>query len=389
MTERPHDTTQGTSHGTLHSTTHGTMHGTMHGTTHGTKHGTTPTTLVTGATGFTGWHAAARLRAAGRRVRVLVRDVEKARRLLAPLGIAENDMVVGSMTDPAAVERALEGCDAALHAAATVAVATPGAESVFDDNVKGTELVVGGACQRGLASVVFVSSLTAIFDPRADRVHADSPLVQSESRYGRSKADSDAFVRSLQDAGARVSIVYPSAIVGPDDPGRSESMKAHRIFLRLMIETEGGVQFVDVRDLAALLERVLDYTGEQGGARFVAAGHFSPWPLHVRRIRALTGARMQSLRAPGWALRSLASAVDVVSRVSGRSFPMTREGLEIATRWRAVSDSPGVEELGIVWRDPDETLEDAYRWMLSAGHLPAAAVPALAEAKHEGPAAGG
>jgi len=142
--------------------------------------------------------------------------------------------------------------------------------------------------------------------------------------------------------------------------------------------TQGGVQFVDVRDLARLLERALEYTRQQGGSRIVAAGHFSPWPRHVARIRALTGARMQNLRAPGWMLRSLASAVDGVSRLSGRSFPVTREGLEIATRWRAVADSPEIAQLGIAWRDPDETLEDAYRWMLEAGRLPAHAAPRLA-----------
>ena len=61
--------------------------------------------LVTGATGFIGWHAAARLREAGHSVRVLARDPEKAKRLLAPLGIGEEDVVVGDMTDASAVAR--------------------------------------------------------------------------------------------------------------------------------------------------------------------------------------------------------------------------------------------------------------------------------------------
>ncbi len=65
--------------------------------------------LVTGATGFAGWHAAARLRSSGHRVRALVRDLDKGRRLLSPLGIEDVDLVVGDMTDPDAVARVVTG----------------------------------------------------------------------------------------------------------------------------------------------------------------------------------------------------------------------------------------------------------------------------------------
>jgi dihydroflavonol-4-reductase len=331
--------------------------------------------MVTGATGFTGWHAAAQLRSSGHRVRALVRDSAKARHLLEPLGISRDDLVIGDMTDSAAVDRALEGCDVALHAAAAVSVTQVGGDEGFEANVVGTELVIGGACERRMELALFVSSVTAIFDPRADEITGDSPLVHSGTRYGRSKAKSDAFVRSLEATGAPVAIVYPSAILGPDDPGRSESMSAYRGFLKTMIGSEGGTQFVDARDLAILFERLLV---ERCAGRFVAAGRYFSWNELADSIEGVTGAEISRLRAPGWLLRGAGSIADAFSRISGTKMPITREAFEVATRWRPIADAPEIASLGIDWRDPRETLADVYRWLIESGGLPARAAPKLA-----------
>jgi nucleoside-diphosphate-sugar epimerase len=332
--------------------------------------------LVTGATGFIGWHAAVRLAAAGHSVRALVRDADKGRRVLGPIGVAASDLVAGDMTDPAAVARALDGCDAALHAAAAVSVTQPGARDAFDDNVTGTRLVVGGACERGLRSVVFVSSLTAIFDPRRP-VTAASPLARASTRYGRSKVESDRVARERAAAGCPVSIVYPSGVVGPDDPGFSESVRAYRGFLRGTLRSSGGNQFVDARDLAVLLVRLLE---RGGGGRVVAAGHFFDWDGFTALFERVSGASIRRISAPGWVLRAAGRAADLVSRVRGASFPISGEGMAIATRWTRIADSPEVAALGVRWRPPEQTIEDMLRWFLATGRIPPRAVPRLAEA---------
>ena len=333
--------------------------------------------LVTGASGFVGWHTAARLAAGGHRVRALVRDAEKARRRLGPLGIAGDDLVVGDMTDEAAVARALAGCDAVVHAAAAVSVTRPGARDAFDQNVTGTRLVLGGACERGLAAVLFVSSLTAIFDPRAPATTGDSPLVRSATRYGRSKAASDRLARDLQAAGAPVCIVYPSGVLGPDDnPGLSESVRAWRGFLRATLRSSGGTWFVDVRDLAELHVRLLE---RRAPGRCVAAGHSFTWDALTALLEEVSGASIRRISAPGWLLRAAGRLADGAGRLRAARFPISGEGMAIATRWRPVADSPELAALGVSWRAPRETLEDMLRWLVEAGRLPAHAAPRIAQ----------
>lgn len=326
--------------------------------------------LVTGATGFIGYHAAARLRAEGHRVRALVRSPEKGKRVLGPLGILDQELIPGDMTNRPAVQRALEGVEAVVHAAAGVSVTT--GQKDFSANLRGTETVMGGACERGLYAI-FISSVTAIFDPTRPPSE-DSPLVRSRTHYGRSKAQCDAWVRDLQLAGAPVAIVYPPGVVGPDDPGFSESVKAYRSFLRGTLRSQGGNQMLDARDLAGLLVRMVE---ARTCGRVVAAGHYFDWDEFTALIEGVTGARIPRISAPGWALRLTGRALDQLARVTGKTMPMTGEGVEIATRFPRMTDSRQISELNVAWREPEVTVRDLYRWFVEAGKLPAAAVPGL------------
>lgn len=328
--------------------------------------------LVTGATGFIGFHTASRLLVEGHSVRALVRDVAKADRVLGKLGLGEDAFAVGDMTDSDAVAGAMEGCDAVIHAAADVSVTT--GQTDFSANLRGTETVVGLACKLGRRTI-FVSSLAAIFDPNRP-TNANSELVRSRTHYGRSKAECDAWVRAREAEGAPVSIVYPPSVVGPDDPGFSESVKAYRRFLGGTLRSEGGMPMVDARDLALLLTRILEV---DAGGRIVAGGHYMNWDEFTDVLERVTGARISRITAPGWLLRGAARTLDVVAKWTGKPMPMSGEGVEIATRFRKIDDSPEIAELGIEWRPVAQTLEDLFRWFLVTGKLPATAIPRLAE----------
>ena len=326
--------------------------------------------LVTGATGLIGYHTAARLVAEGHSVRALVRDPIKGERVLGRHGIGRDELAVGDMTDAAAVGKAMDDCDAVVHAAASVSVTT--GQTDFSANLRGTETVVGLACERGLQSI-FLSSLTAIFDPNRPTTE-DSPLVQSRTHYGRSKAECDAWVRTREAEGAPVALVYPPGVVGPDDPGLSESVKAYRSFLRGLLKSEGGNPMLDARDLAILLTRMLE---NETHGRIIAGGHFMSWDEFTELLEHVTGATIPRIAAPGWLLRGAARTLDVVGKLTGKPMPMTGEGIEIATRFRKVEDSARIAELGVEWRPAAETLEDLFRWFVETGKLPAKVVPRL------------
>ena len=165
--------------------------------------------LVTGATGFTGSHTVRALVAAGHSVRLLVRDPAKVPTVFEPDGFVPDDVVVGDMTDAAAVDEALAGCDGVVHAAALVDLRRAAARLVEDTNARGVELVVGGAVRRGLPRIVYVSSLGVFFEPGGPPLSPDLPIAPGTTAYARSKAQAERYVRLLQENGAPIRISYP------------------------------------------------------------------------------------------------------------------------------------------------------------------------------------
>jgi nucleoside-diphosphate-sugar epimerase len=333
--------------------------------------------LVTGGTGFIGSHSARALAAAGHDVHLLVRDRSKAARVLGAHGIDTSSCTVGDVTDASAVAKALEGCEGALHAAAVVALGPRYASEVLRTNTRAVELVVGGALERGLRSIVCVSSLSALFSPGGPPITADAPLATATGVYSRSKTEGERFVRRLQAEGAPVRSTYPPAVLGPDDPGLSEGNRAIQTLVRNLIAvTSTGLQILDVRDLAALHVALL--TGESTHTRVVAAGHYFAWRDLADLLDALTGNRVRRVPIPGAALRLIGCVGDVVKRVYPFEFPLTAEAMAFATQWPGAETSPAVEALGIRFRDARDTLADTLRWLHRAGHLTGRQVGRLA-----------
>ena len=84
--------------------------------------------LVTGGSGFLGSHVAEQLSSAGHRIVALVRKTSN-RKFLSTL--ANVELAEGSVEDRAAVDRAMAGVDAVVHAAGLVKARTVGVKRIY------------------------------------------------------------------------------------------------------------------------------------------------------------------------------------------------------------------------------------------------------------------
>lgn len=331
--------------------------------------------LITGGTGFVGSHSCRQLLAAGHRVRLLVRSVDKARGIYAGLAGAAPEYVPGDITDRESVRRALEGCDAVVHAAAGTPMQIDSVEKLFAVNVGGVKNVVDAALELGIGRIVCLSSLTAIFDPDPAKVTADAPPKPSRMPYGQSKVEAEHYLRRKQADGAAIAILYPAGIIGPDDPAISDSCKAlkHRIENGFRIFGDGGVQFIDVRDLAALVRSLVE---EGGCGRILVPGTFLTWVEQADIIERVSGCQLHRIPAQGWKLRLVGRLVDFARHFRKIDSPISAETMRYATQWPNVPNSSELARRGVTLRDPEETFDDTLRWMVRAGHLSSDSCPA-------------
>lgn len=327
------------------------------------------TVMVTGGTGFVGFHTVLALVNAGHDVRLLVRSPEKMKRVFEPMGLAGLPCIVGDITNKASVEQALDGCNAVVHSAAMVNVHARDSERVLANNLRGTQLVFGGAAERGIDRMVQVSSTTALFRPGARRIDETSPLGSAPSGYGRSKIECDKVVRKFQDEGVPIYTTYPGTVIGPDDPGMSEGMLGLKLMLDggILMETTSGMQMIDARDLAlahvALLER--------GGPpdRYLIGGQYFTWPAYGDLLADVVGRPIPRINMPRGVFQFLGDVGEVVDRFVSLGMPLTREATRYATEWVETDDRYIKETIGLEYRDIRKTLYDAVFWLQGGGHL--------------------
>ncbi|MEM8499855.1 MAG: SDR family NAD(P)-dependent oxidoreductase [Pseudomonadota bacterium] len=333
--------------------------------------------LITGGTGFVGFHVCRQLMQAGHSVRLIARNLNKAENIYQNRGGEFLEIVQGDITNLDSIQRAVAGCDALVHAAAGTPMQMESVEHLFAVNVDGVKNVVGAALAAGIERIICLSSVTAIFNEDGAKVTADAPPTPSKMPYGQSKVAAEQFLRGQQQQGAPIAILYPGGILGPDDPGFSDSCKAikHRIEHGFRIFGDGGMQYVDVRDLAAMIRSLV----EQGGSgRFLVPGVFCQWTQQADIIEAVSGCVLKRIPAQGWKLRLVGRLIDMQRLIKRNDSPISAETMRYATLWPRISNTEALAERGLSLRPIRETFEDTLRWMVTTGHLDSSLCPKLA-----------
>ncbi|MGI9288082.1 MAG: NAD-dependent epimerase/dehydratase family protein [Pseudomonadales bacterium] len=332
--------------------------------------------LVTGGTGFVGSHVTRQLLGLGHAVQLLVRDEGKARSVYSQAGTSMLSLKRGDVTDAASVRSAIVGCDAVVHAAAATPIKGDDTAVLFKTNVDGVKHVIGTAADVGIRRIVHVSSITAIFNTDASKVTEQAPLSPSRMPYGRSKVEADMAVREMQNNGAAVDIVYPGGVIGPNDPGLSDAFKAliHRFNDGFRI-TEGGMQHVDVRDLASFIVTLLEES--TSGARYLLPGPYLTWSQLADLLEKVSGYTLKRVPAKGWVFRAMGRFYDFRRLFTTVDSPISAETMRYSTQWPNVKPSEKFTELGLSFCDPEKTFADSLCWLVEAGHLQKQQLPRL------------
>ena len=140
--------------------------------------------LVTGATGAVGPRVVHVLFAAGYRGRTLLLDQPSK-------GQWPDDVEtrIGDVTDPSAVQSAMQGVNAVIHLAALLHIVNPPPEmreKYERINVGGTAMMVEAAIKAGVKRVVLFSTI-AVYGPSDDRVLNEMSPTHPDTFYAQTK----------------------------------------------------------------------------------------------------------------------------------------------------------------------------------------------------------
>jgi dihydroflavonol-4-reductase len=306
--------------------------------------------LVTGASGFLGWHVARVLLDRGYPVRALVRPGSR----VADLAL---ETVTGDLRDPASLERAAAGCGLVFHVAADYRLWAKHPEELYSSNVEGTRNLLQAAKNSGAERVVYTSTVGCIGFPLDDMV----------GHYKRSKFLAERVALDFARAGLPVVIVNPTAPLGDHDVKPTPTGKIVLDFLNgdmpAFIDT--GLNVLDVRDCAQ--GHLLACQRGRDGERYILGSENLTLADILRKLARIAGRKPPMLRLP-YAVAWCAGACSTAwAGVTGQPPRIPLEAVRMGRKKMWATHEKARLELGFHPAPADIALTRAVEWFRGSG----------------------
>jgi len=324
--------------------------------------------LVTGATGFVGWHVARQLLERGERVRALVRDPARGAKALAELeGI---EAVPGDLRDEESLARAVGGCGTVYHVAADYRLWAPRPEEMYRSNVDGTRSLLAAARRAGVERCVYTSTVGCIGMRKGELGSEDTPagLEEMQGPYKRSKFLAEQIAIEFADEGFPVVIVNPTAPVGDHDFRPTPTGKIVVDFLRgaMPAYLDTGLNVVYVGDVAA--GHLLACERGHAGERYILGGENLTLQQIFGKLEEVTGMRAPTMRIPYAVAYAAGVASTGWAAVTGKEPRAPLDGVRMARKKMWVRHDKAGRELGYSARPAVEALRSAAEWFRANGY---------------------
>ena len=373
---------------------------------------------ITGASGFVGRVVVPLLVGQGRRVRALMRaggalrsggawqaggallsgEVAGSAGSVGSAGVGQSggaapsetarmagvEIVTGDLLRRESLAELVRGADVVIHLAAAITVGDTFDAAAYHVNMEGTRLLLEAARAAGVCRFIQVSSVVVFEQAPYDQLlNEDRSLaLGSVYDYERSKLTAHTMALSFNAPDFEVVVLAPTAVVGPYDwrPSRIGEMVMNLYRRRIPAIFAGGIDFVDVRDVAAALVASVD-RGTPGQVYLLSGGWHSLAELRdaVAAVAAVAvaagkggrvGRSVLPLVLPLWLVRGAVPLVKVFSAVTGRFRYFNYAAInKVVDSNRRVDPSKARAELGFTSRPFAETIGDTVAWFRQEGYL--------------------
>jgi dihydroflavonol-4-reductase len=319
-------------------------------------------TLVTGATGFLGWHIARKLLDRGDRVRALARDPSQLRELD---GV---EPVRGDLRDPDSLRRAIEGCGVVFHAAADYRLWVRDETEMYRSNVDGTRNLLNAARAAAVEKVVYTSTVGCIGVPEGGIGDEAQPITLEEMTgpYKRSKFLAERVALEFAAEGFPVTIVNPTAPIGDHDFKPTPTGKIVVDFMRGAMPgyLDTGLNVADARDVAEGHLQALDRG--KPGERYILGSENLTLQQIFEKLASITGRPAPRLQIPYAVAYAAGVATTAWANLTGVEPRAPIDAVRMSRKKMWVRHDKAAKELGYSPRPATEGLRRAVEWFRGA-----------------------
>ena len=320
--------------------------------------------LVTGATGFLGWHVARKLLERGDRVRVLARDPARLREL-------EAEPVQGDLRDAESLKRAVQGCSVVYHVAADYRLWAKAPDELYRSNVDGTRNLLQAAQDAGVERVVYTSTVGCIGVPKGRIGDESQPvsLAEMTGAYKRSKYLAEKVALGFAEQGFPVVVVNPTAPIGDHDFKPTPTGRIVVDFLKgkMPAYVDTGLNVVDAGDTAA--GHLLACEKGKPGERYILGAENLTLEQILGKLAEISGRSAPKLRIPYGVAFAFGAVSTGWANLTGREPRAPLDAVRMSRKKMWVSHRKASAELGFSPGPASGALRRAVEWFRANGYV--------------------
>jgi len=324
--------------------------------------------LVTGGTGLLGSHLLLQLTREGKSVRALFRNSTRIDRVKDLFKFYEPDhferffalitWAEGDILDLPSLEEAMQDVTDVYHCAGLVSFATSDFKKVMKINREGTANMVNCALHAGIRKFCHVSSTAAIGYTENGLTNElvtwkNGPEV---SGYSVSKYSAEKEVWRGIEEGLNAVIVNPCVIFGAGNWDESSLAIFRSVEKGLSFYTPGANSFVDARDVAEIMMRLMD--SDISSERFLCTGENMSFRELTSRIARKMNKKEPAVATPRWLAGIGWRFAALLGLLSGKKPMITKDTVSSAYKTIAYDTSKVRSALGFTFRTADDTIQN-------------------------------
>jgi dihydroflavonol-4-reductase len=333
--------------------------------------------FVTGSTGFVGSHVAKELATRGADLRLLVRKTSN----LANVASLKSEHVTGDLTDPASLQRAMQGCEFVFHVAADYRLWTPdrkgpglGSNAMYAVNVEGTRAIIAAAKAAGVRRVIYCSSVATMgFESSHGKPVTEADpvsLAEMIGHYKRSKFMAEQIALEAGKSGANVVVVNPTTPVGEQDIKPTPTGRIILDFLKgnFPAYVDTGLNLADVTEVAN--GHILAMERAVPGERYILGGEDLTLKQLLDKLAAITGLKSPTVKVPHAVAMGFAVFDEFITgRIRGKEPRATVDAVRMGRKKMFASSGKAERELGYKVVPVEPALRRAVDWFKQNGYV--------------------
>jgi dihydroflavonol-4-reductase len=322
--------------------------------------------LLTGADGFLGSHITRELLATGYAVRIFV----LSGRMTSTLNGLSLERFEGNLLDTKDVMKAVEGCDAVIHAAASTSVWPARNPMVNRVNIEGTRHIISACLHHKVQRLVYVGTASSFgFGSKTKPGDENRPYASGKYAldYVDSKYEAQKLVlKAVSDNQLPAVIVNPCFMFGAYDSQPSSGAMIVAVCKgKVPGYTTGGRNYIYVKDVANGVANALK-KGKTGEC-YILGNENLTYQEVFKMIAEITKSRTPSVRIPSAITKGYGLFNSAVSKARGKppilSYPLAR----IACEEQYYSPAKAIRELSLHQTPLRIAIQESFDW-LKANH---------------------